>query len=47
MNVQVHVHVNGDEACEQFLRCYEKAVEITGHGTELKTSNGSLPSFKI
>lgn len=36
MNVQVHVHVNGDEACEQFLRCYEKAVEITGHGTELR-----------
>ena len=36
MNVQVNVHVNGDEACEQFLRCYEKAVEITGHGTELR-----------
>ena len=36
MNVQVHVHTNGDEACEQFLRCYEKAVEITGHGTELR-----------
>lgn len=36
MNVQVHTHVNGDEACEQFLRCYEKAVEITGHGTELR-----------
>lgn len=36
MNLQVHVHVNGDEACEQFLRCYEKAVEITGHGRELR-----------
>ncbi|MCR8746395.1 amidohydrolase [Romboutsia lituseburensis] len=36
MNIQVHTHVNGDEACEQFLRCYEKAVEITGHGTELR-----------
>ena len=36
MNLQVNVHVNGDEACEQFLRCYEKAVEITGHGTELR-----------
>lgn len=36
MNLQVHTHVNGDEACEQFLRCYEKAVEITGHGTELR-----------
>ncbi len=35
-NLQVHTHVNGDEACEQFLRCYEKAVEITGHGTELR-----------
>ena len=36
MNIQVHTHVNGDEACEQFLRCYKKAVEITGHGTELR-----------
>ena len=36
MNIQVHVHTNGDEACEQFLRCYEKAVEITGHGRELR-----------
>ena len=36
MNLQVHTHVNGDEACEQFLRCYEKAVEITGHGRELR-----------
>ena len=35
-NIQVHTHVNGDEACEQFLRCYEKAVEICGHGTELR-----------
>lgn len=36
MNIQVHVHVNGDEACEQFLRCYEQAMEITGHGRELR-----------
>lgn len=35
-NLQVHVHTNGDLACEQFLRCYEEAVEITGHGTELR-----------
>ena len=37
MNIQVNVHVNGDEACEQFLRCYEKAVQITAaNGTELR-----------
>lgn len=36
MNIQVNVHTNGDEACEQFLRCYEKAIEITGHGRELR-----------
>ena len=35
-NIQVHTHVNGDEAAEQFLRCYEKAMEITGHGSELR-----------
>ena len=35
-NLQVHTHVNGDEACAQFLRCYKKAMEITGHGEELR-----------
>ena len=35
-NLQVNVHTNGDLACEQFLRCYEKAIEITGHGVELR-----------
>ncbi len=35
-NLQVHVHTNGDMACDQFFRCYRKAVEITGHGTELR-----------
>ncbi|MGL5695338.1 MAG: amidohydrolase [Peptostreptococcaceae bacterium] len=35
-NIQAHVHTNGDLACEQFLRCYKRAVEITGHGTELR-----------
>jgi len=35
-NLQVHTHVNGDEACAQFLRCYKKAIEITGHGAELR-----------
>ena len=35
-NIQVHVHTNGDMACDQFFRCYRKAVEITGHGTELR-----------
>lgn len=36
LNIQVHTHVNGDEACAQFLRCYKKAIEITGHGAELR-----------
>ncbi|MGL5329928.1 MAG: amidohydrolase [Peptostreptococcaceae bacterium] len=36
LNIQVHVHVNGDEAAAQFLRCYKKAMEITGHGAELR-----------
>lgn len=36
LNIQVHTHVNGDEACAQFLRCYKKAMEITGHGAELR-----------
>ena len=35
-NLQVNVHVNGDMACEQFLRCYKEAIEITGHGAELR-----------
>lgn len=35
-NFQVHTHVNGDEACAQFLRCYKKAMEIEGHGAELR-----------
>lgn len=35
-NLQVHVHTNGDLACEQFLRCYKEAMDITGHGAELR-----------
>lgn len=35
LNIQVHTYVNGDEACTQFLRCYKKSIEITGHGDEL------------
>lgn len=35
-NLQVHVHTNGDLACEQFLTCYKEAMEITGHGAELR-----------
>lgn len=35
-NLQVHVHTNGDMACEQFLRCYKEAIDITGHGSELR-----------
>lgn len=36
LNVQVHTHVNGDEACAQFLRCYKKALEITGSKADLR-----------
>ncbi len=35
-NIQVHTHVNGDEACAQFLRCYKKALEITGNKNDLR-----------
>ena len=35
-NLQVHTHVNGDEAAAQFLRCYKKALEITGNKNELR-----------
>lgn len=35
-NLQVHTHVNGDEACAQFLRCYKKALEITGNKNDLR-----------
>lgn len=33
---QVNVHTNGDEAIEQFLRTYQKAVEETGVTTDLR-----------
>ncbi|QJA08088.1 amidohydrolase [Romboutsia sp. CE17] len=36
LNIQVHTHVNGDEACAQFLRCYKKALEITGSKADLR-----------
>lgn len=35
-NLQVHTHVNGDEACAQFIRCYKKALEITGSKADLR-----------
>lgn len=35
-NLQVHTHVNGDEAAAQFLRCYKKALEITGNKNDLR-----------
>lgn len=35
-NLQVHTHVNGDEASAQFLRCYKKALEITGNKNDLR-----------
>lgn len=36
LNLQVHAHVNGDAASDQFLRCYKKALEITGSKVELR-----------
>ncbi len=36
LNVQVHTHVNGDAASDQFLRCYKKALEITGSKADLR-----------
>ncbi|MEG0857439.1 MAG: amidohydrolase [Terrisporobacter sp.] len=35
-NLQVHVHTNGDMACDQFFRCYSKALEITGSTADLR-----------
>ena len=35
-NIQVNVHTNGDAAADQFIRCYEKALELTGNKTELR-----------
>ena len=35
-NWQVHTHANGDAAIDQFFRCYEKALELTGNKTELR-----------
>ena len=35
-NLQVHAHTNGDLACEQFLRVYEKSLEETGGNKNLR-----------
>ena len=35
-NIQVNVHTNGDAAADQFIRCYEKALELTGNKKELR-----------
>lgn len=35
-NIQTNVHTNGDEASEQFIRCYGKALEITGNKMDLR-----------
>ena len=34
-NWQVHTHSNGDAAIDQFFRCYEKALELTGNDTKI------------
>jgi len=33
---QLHVHCNGDAACEQLIRCYTKAIEETGLKKDLR-----------
>lgn len=35
-NIQVNVHCNGDAASDQFIRCYKKALEMTGNKTDLR-----------
>lgn len=35
-NIQVNVHCNGDAASDQFIRCYKKALELTGNKKELR-----------
>lgn len=35
-NIQVNVHCNGDEASDQFIRCYKKALEITENKKDLR-----------
>lgn len=35
-NIQVNVHCNGDAASDQFIRCYKKALELTGNKLDLR-----------
>ena len=35
-NIQVQAHCNGDASSDQFIRCYKKALEITGNKTDLR-----------
>ena len=35
-NIQVNVHCNGDAACDQFIRCYKKALKLSGNTTDLR-----------
>lgn len=35
-NIQVNVHCNGDAAADQFIRCYRKALELTGNKKDLR-----------
>ncbi|MGL5765863.1 MAG: amidohydrolase [Sarcina sp.] len=35
-NVQVNAHCNGDAASDQFIRCYKKALELTGNNQDLR-----------
>ncbi|MBM6837893.1 amidohydrolase family protein, partial [Clostridium saudiense] len=35
-NIQVNVHCNGDAASDQFIRCYKKALELSGNKNDLR-----------
>lgn len=35
-NIQVNVHCNGDAAADQYIRCYKKALELSGNKKDLR-----------
>lgn len=35
-NIQFNVHTNGDAAADQFIRCFEKALDLTGNKMDLR-----------
>lgn len=35
-NIQVNVHCNGDAAADQYIRCYKKALQLSGNKKDLR-----------